>query len=146
MKLATLRSFGFSHIQVSLLITMSFLHSLHNELTFAVAGSPATNFILSTPKMQDPPQISTINYIKHCFQRCEALHEGCSLTVAGIPVDTNPILPTRIVSVKGDPRLIITKGERGRYFALSHCWGRSQQSMTTCCYTCCFKWLARNLG
>ena len=55
--------------------------------------------------------------------------ESCLRTI-------NPIFPTRIIDVgpvdgSCEPRLWITKLEEGNWVALSHCWGKGPQFMTT---------------
>ncbi|KAF2138415.1 uncharacterized protein K452DRAFT_216366, partial [Aplosporella prunicola CBS 121167] len=73
-----------------------------------------------------------IDLIKNWVQTCcndTAGHAGCTLPST---VD----LPTRVVDIgtfdgMQDPLLKQTRGEKGTYIALSHCWGRKQIIRTT---------------
>jgi hypothetical protein len=52
-----------------------------------------------------------------------------------MPHPDEQILPTRVIDVRGTPRLVLTLGRMtGRYAALSHCWGdpRLHPLKTTC--------------
>jgi hypothetical protein len=62
--------------------------------------------------------------IQHWRKTCGA-HENC------VP-EYDALLPTRILALCGDDarplvKLIVSKGRKGRYLALSHCWGSSER-------------------
>ncbi|KAF2788725.1 HET-domain-containing protein [Melanomma pulvis-pyrius CBS 109.77] len=69
------------------------------------------------------------------LHECIANHEECNYSKASSQLieDHETSLPTRLLEVRGDPnapsvRLIqTTEGMKGRYCALSHCWGTNQQ-------------------
>ena len=61
----------------------------------------------------------------------------CNVEISGEIIDETmePTLPTRIIDVgpsdgSQEPRLVVTDGNRGRYIALSHCWGTQEQLKT----------------
>jgi hypothetical protein len=59
---------------------------------------------------------------------CSANHQLCR------PAPMNPSLPTRVLDVLASDRsvaLLGTRGQRGRYMALSHSWGMSSRLMAT---------------
>jgi hypothetical protein len=65
--------------------------------------------------------------IKHWISDCLANHPNCRMQISGnkLTDEQKPVLlPTRLIDVSSDaPRLRITHGQRGRYAALSYCWG-----------------------
>lgn len=72
---------------------------------------------------------STIARLQTWIKRCDQEHEGCH-------GERHPVLPTRILDLgepgsAGNVKLIETNGHRGRYIALSHCWGASSSFLTT---------------
>jgi hypothetical protein len=61
------------------------------------------------------------------LDECLATHPGCGLAV---PTE----LPNRIIQLSEDSRflrLVMTRGLRARYVALSHCWGDVHPLTTT---------------
>jgi uncharacterized protein (UPF0210 family) len=80
--------------------------------------------------MEEPIAEKTIDKIKRWIQCCDELHCTCAQSLSGKAIDDNPELPTRIICVTGTPRLVISSGLRGRYIALSHCWGGKLHTMT----------------
>ncbi|GAP92189.1 putative heterokaryon incompatibility protein [Rosellinia necatrix] len=69
------------------------------------------------------------------FSRLESWIKECSSNhpCCGTP-PLNPKLPSRVVDIFAYDRgvtLFESKGQRGRYIALSHCWGASSRLMTT---------------
>ncbi|KAI1128908.1 heterokaryon incompatibility protein-domain-containing protein [Nemania abortiva] len=68
-----------------------------------------------------------IPLIKKWLSECHEFHDGCSKTLdgQGISKEECVMLPTRVLSVKDldDIKLVETRGSRGRYCALSYCWG-----------------------
>ncbi|OCL14348.1 HET-domain-containing protein, partial [Glonium stellatum] len=64
------------------------------------------------------------------LDRCVATHERCRKTISGETLDIfdEPRLPMRVIDVglaNGSqvPRLLETQGRKGKYAALSYCWG-----------------------
>ncbi|KAF2272450.1 HET-domain-containing protein [Westerdykella ornata] len=55
--------------------------------------------------------------VQRWLRRCSAAHRKCG------SVDLDVPLPTRLIDVGSGLRLVETKGMRGRYVCLSHCWG-----------------------
>jgi hypothetical protein len=70
------------------------------------------------------------------FRRLEKWLDGCICRhpLCGPPPLDSP-LPTRVIDVWGVDNsfvaLVETAGQRGRYIALSHCWGKSPRLITT---------------
>jgi hypothetical protein len=85
---------------------------------------------LSPTIHSDPCHPHVVSRIRHWIQSCDSSHEGCR-------VDNIPLLPSRVIDTDGPPssefvRLIETSdGQRGPYIALSHCWGTSNNFVTT---------------
>lgn len=71
------------------------------------------------------------NWLKTCEQSERHMASRCT-TRSGDGQD--PLLPTRTIDVGGDganPRLVVSvSSQRGRYVALSHCWGGIQPTQT----------------
>ena len=68
--------------------------------------------------------------VRKWLGRCTATHKQCRRTISGDTLDLfdEPRLPTRVIDVgRADgsqvPRLLETQGRKGRYVALSYCWG-----------------------
>lgn len=64
---------------------------------------------------------SSFQIVAHWLRTCLTRHDSCHF-------DRNPLLPTRVIDVgpsdgSKDPKLFITKGQRGIYVSLSYCWG-----------------------
>ncbi|MBE3045596.1 HET domain-containing protein, partial [Candidatus Bathyarchaeota archaeon] len=62
------------------------------------------------------------------LENCRLNHPRC------IAPYENPVLPTRVIDVSfadGKVALFETRGGRGRYMTLSHCWGTSRRLMAT---------------
>ncbi len=99
---------------------------LAKTLTIEDGPFPWENFF---PARQHIPE-NTRSDTSHAWAeaqlaRCLAQHTDC-----GSDSQTPPVLPTRVIDVgstsgsDGDTvKLIQTEGARGRYVALSHCWG-----------------------
>lgn len=62
---------------------------------------------------------------------CIANHPECSIPV-GQPFN-EPLLPARVIEIEDEAkvRLIQTKGQRGRWIALSYCWGKDGSAFLT---------------
>ncbi|KAK0743859.1 heterokaryon incompatibility protein-domain-containing protein, partial [Schizothecium vesticola] len=71
--------------------------------------------------------------IQHWLQYCDECHTTCFEGLSQPEIDATPVLPTRVIAVPAgeSPRLVITNGLRGRYAALSHCWGGHSHIMCT---------------
>jgi len=70
------------------------------------------------------------------IQDCDANHPTCSIGLTGNFIEENPLMPTRVIYVGSEdgtecPRLLETKGSRGRYIAVSHSWGKEVKPFTT---------------
>ncbi|CZR60751.1 uncharacterized protein PAC_10647 [Phialocephala subalpina] len=68
------------------------------------------------------------------FLRLERWMEDCGKKHKCPPPLVNPNLPTRVLDVIASDRtvaLLETRGQRGRYIALSHSWGTSPRAMAT---------------
>lgn len=74
-------------------------------------------------------------FVSDWLHECFTDHKQCNYSKASSELieDYETKLPTRLLEVRGDPkapsvRLIqTTEGMKGRYCALSHCWGTDQQ-------------------
>lgn len=65
----------------------------------------------------DSSSESALRSIRTWLQKCQETHEGCDQTDL-------PTLPTRVLDITvAKPRIWETHGEKGKYIALSHCWG-----------------------
>ena len=72
--------------------------------------------------------------IRRWARECHETHDKCRHSGAGSPSSTDPELPTRVLDVSspsGHPFLFVSNGARGKYTALSHCWGGRQLNTTT---------------
>ncbi|KAH8888138.1 HET-domain-containing protein, partial [Thozetella sp. PMI_491] len=69
----------------------------------------------------------SIPILKGWYEECTSQHAGCSSLAKP--------LPTRLLSIGPDadsnPRLVKTVGQVGIYAALSHCWGKAQDTIRT---------------
>ncbi|KAI4941729.1 hypothetical protein J4E91_010603, partial [Alternaria rosae] len=82
--------------------------------------SPACATLLDRPPILSPHMSKACDLAQHWRKECNA-HENC-------PTKEDVPLPTRILELCGDSmqpsvKLIETQGRRGKYVALSHCWG-----------------------
>ncbi|KAF2032983.1 HET-domain-containing protein [Setomelanomma holmii] len=99
---------------------------------FAAHDSPegASCDIIGRPPLPSSDSPEAFYLIERWLSTCLAKHEACRESVSSTAIDESlpPILPTRVIHV-GDSddastlRLLQTKGQRGHYVALSHCWG-----------------------
>ncbi|KAJ4993159.1 hypothetical protein SVAN01_01511 [Stagonosporopsis vannaccii] len=74
----------------------------------------------------DTASVSSVLQAKRWLRRCSATHANCG------SVDLDVPLPTRLIHVEFGLRrlrLVETKGMRGRYACLSHCWGDQGSTM-----------------
>jgi hypothetical protein len=105
------------------------------ELIFEVDNSDKPSaFFPKFSELKDYEDPSTghaivLGQIKDWLHDCNSDHRNpCVLE--------NVPLPTRLLDISslssgGDPMLCITKGARGRYMCLSHCWGKTHPLRTT---------------
>ncbi|KAI0865604.1 heterokaryon incompatibility protein-domain-containing protein [Xylaria cubensis] len=102
------------------------------ELEFSVwiddENSTTGDLDISTERpifTNDPHE--AVPLIKRWLQGCLLHHDDCLQTICGQRIDRgeNATLPTRVLSVKepGYVKLLESNGLKGRYCALSHCWG-----------------------
>ncbi|PMD63604.1 HET-domain-containing protein, partial [Hyaloscypha bicolor E] len=99
-------------------------------------GSPAARAIAKRPLPCPSDSDAAFNWVKSEIRSCDRTHIPCRFSVdrqaIGHPDDQ--ILPTRIIDltendISGSLRLIETHGQkRGRWAALSHCWGDPKAS------------------
>jgi hypothetical protein len=71
-----------------------------------------------------------------CFQLATSWLDDCIRSHSRCIRPSNPRLPTRVIDVGSSdgsiqPRLFETGSQRGKYLALSHCWGSSWRLVTT---------------
>jgi hypothetical protein len=79
------------------------------------------------------PELNSDSDTAYCrleawLKECTINHQDCKAPLL------NPELPTRVIDVFAYDRevtLFESKGQRGRYIALSHCWGSSSRLMAT---------------
>jgi hypothetical protein len=67
------------------------------------------------------------------FSLCRSWLKLCTTTHAKCGEIRDQELPTRLIDVghdKQEPRLVVTKGLKGQYVTLSHCWGDSHPPVT----------------
>lgn len=72
--------------------------------------------------------------IKSWLKDCEDHHPQCRSSFSGMPIQSPPILPTRVIDVSRYPRavhLVVSGGRKAKYVAVSHCWGGQSPVRTT---------------
>lgn len=72
--------------------------------------------------------------IQKWLRNCEDNHPQCRFAISGKSIAFKPVLPTRVLAIRDYPkslRLFVAGGKRGKYMALSHCWGGKLQHRTT---------------
>lgn len=77
----------------------------------------------------DPSSAASFLKVNHWLRDCEQNHEHCDFPA-------NPPLPTRVIDVGSCTELQLvhlhaSKGQSGRYIALSHIWGKTETLRTT---------------
>jgi Heterokaryon incompatibility protein (HET) len=90
-------------------------------------NSAVSDVVTSRSLHTDVASDLTFEKIQQWMQKCST-HPECG------PLSDSP-LPTRLIKVApedgvGEPRIISAKGFRGKYAALSYCWGGKQLGMT----------------
>lgn len=77
----------------------------------------------------------SLKLVASWFKTCQHSHAECQMTFDGTRLEDNPLLPTRslyVGSVDSDVvKLTETCSLRGKWAALSHCWGSRQPIQTT---------------
>ncbi|RDW64597.1 hypothetical protein BP6252_10248 [Coleophoma cylindrospora] len=100
--------------------TLFDLYTLNND--------PAAQYVSSREEKVAKNSLSTSRQIQEWIRTCEAGHSRKSSKCEKF-VDT--YLPDRCIEIApkdslSDPKLVETKGKKGRYIALSYCWGEAQ--------------------
>ncbi|KAK5743623.1 hypothetical protein LTR17_002530 [Elasticomyces elasticus] len=101
---------------------------------YADEGTHAARFVANRRAPDSNLSEATLDCIQRWIVDCDLTHQTCRLRVDGTTVPLQSDLPTRVVAVGSEsqpPRLVPTKGQKGCYVALSHCWGRTAQVLTT---------------
>ncbi|KAH9849292.1 heterokaryon incompatibility protein-domain-containing protein [Lenzites betulinus] len=95
---------------------------------YADADDPAAAHIVLRSPVLDVGSPRVLALARACVEECLIQHESCREFS-----DPNTSLPTRVLDCTdpGHPRLLITKGRRGTYVALSYVWGEDQPHRTT---------------
>lgn len=84
-----------------------------------------------------PPKRSqqAMQQVRAWLGDCLTSHTKCNIPLSRDMVEYEADLPSRLIQVECDeqlgPRLVDTKGGRGQYLTLSHCWGGKTPIMTT---------------
>ena len=99
---------------------------INNNLS--LAGSPASFEIKRRPPTSSYNCPEAYDLIRRWLGECSTFHQLC-------PKSVDAPLPTRIVDIgnanQGPVLYTPTPGTRGRYLALSYCWGKSQPVILT---------------
>ncbi|KAL2130147.1 hypothetical protein VTI74DRAFT_6836 [Chaetomium olivicolor] len=95
---------------------------------FVSENSPVAHVVTARPLHIEVDSGVTFDKIHQWLADCSSTHPECR------PLSDSP-LPTRLIEVapegvEGTPRIASTKGRRGKYAALSYCWGGDQSGMT----------------
>lgn len=96
-------------------------------------GTYASRYLVRRP-VSSSGSSTSISRIRKWLSDCEKNHEQCKLAISGKEIAFKPVLPTRVLSIRGYPEslhLFVTGGKREKYMALSHCWGGKPQYQTT---------------
>lgn len=101
------------------------------NLICQLSGSPSTcqsSDIMRSVEL-DPSSAASFLKVNQWLRDCEQNHERCNFPA-------NPPLPTRVIDVGSctdlqHPHLHASKGQCGRYIALSHVWGKAETLTTT---------------
>jgi hypothetical protein len=89
-------------------------------LTETILGDPAARYILNRPPVSEIASESSLAAARVWLETCHREHTKCS--------KDKGVLPTRVLDVgtmSGNEKLRLraSAGEKGRYVALSYCWG-----------------------
>ncbi|KAL7943842.1 heterokaryon incompatibility domain-containing protein [Trichoderma barbatum] len=91
-------------------------------------GSHNRHDIVGRPQLPGPACDEAFSLLERWVDACKRNHPSCWETLSGRVIDETqiPELPSRVLHVTGNNvRLLPSAGRRGRYAALSHCWGSS---------------------
>jgi hypothetical protein len=98
-------------------------------MTMHIEDSSAFKHIgIGRPVAQDLSSDQCISLARQWMSECERNHTLCKRWSNSVS------LPTRVLDVgsgRQQPRLVESLGRKGRYAALSHCWGKAQPLTTT---------------
>jgi hypothetical protein len=80
-----------------------------------------------------------VGWAKYLLNQCVNNHAKCQYSMSGRKYDDDELeclLPTRVIDLNeagstGQPYVLVTNGRRGRYAALSYCWGASTHITAT---------------
>ncbi|KAK3635207.1 hypothetical protein LTR56_014816 [Elasticomyces elasticus] len=94
----------------------------------ALPGTPATTFIPGRARTVSSNSKLATRQMQSWLAECVSFHELCPVTITR--------LPSRVLHLKLTPhgwqiRLVESKGQFGKYAALSHCWGSVPLSTLT---------------
>ncbi|KAK5703103.1 hypothetical protein LTR97_004052 [Elasticomyces elasticus] len=101
---------------------------------YADEGTHAAKFVASRRAPASNLSETTLDCIQRWIVDCDLTHQTCRFRIDGTTVPLQSKMPTRVVAVGSEsasPRLVLTQGQKGRYIALSHCWGLTAQVLTT---------------
>ncbi|KAH7305783.1 heterokaryon incompatibility protein-domain-containing protein [Stachybotrys elegans] len=97
---------------------------------WADEGTPAADMYVTYPPIFRSDTADTAPFILQCLSACRTQHESCTLGASEDPAaeDSNVELPSRVLAIgKQGSRISVklaeSRGLRGSYCALSHCWG-----------------------
>lgn len=89
-------------------------------------GDVAPYDIIGRPRLLSPDSEPAFTMLRRWIEACHQQHSTCRELLSGEFIDqgVHPELPTRVVSVENDTiKVLHSAGSRGRYAALSYCWG-----------------------
>lgn len=94
-----------------------------------MTADAAAPYIVGRDPIIDVGSARTLSLAKALVDECVAGHEHCRQITVSLDVR----LPSRLVDCTDldHPRLVSTKGEHGKYLALSYVWGEAQPHKTT---------------
>lgn len=107
----------------------------HHKLTGRFSDSrSALSTHVSGRDIQPAASNENIEMIRGWIPSCVTGHSGCRRSLGGRTLKDNKKpqrLPTRLIEVTPKVRLRETAGQRGKYLALSYCWGTGTQGSQT---------------
>ena len=76
------------------------------------------------PRLADAGSEQAFNLVSRWVEACRQRHPECNQTLTGLALPEVSSLPARVLDLANDAiRLFVTNGTKGRYMALSYCWG-----------------------